>query len=164
MQILQAKNSIKIKTEELKRETQLRLLMHMKSKSVPLVETHYGTVLSNMVWNLFFSTEYLPLLMYGINSSFKFSCIPIGQQVNLTLISSVLFPSLIQQFGCPKGGGWHLCFLQSLNIMQCAGVLLSTATNWTEKLQTGCSENESTIHWKSYSLRVLVKKRKIIRQ
>lgn len=83
----------------------------MEYKPVHLVETHDGTVFSNTIWNLSFPTGHLPHLLYEINSvdylnsSFKFSCIPIGQQVNRTLISSVLLQSLIQKFGCLNGGG-----------------------------------------------------------
>lgn len=59
--------------------------MYVKSTSVHLVETHYGTVFSKMICNLSFFTGYLPHLLYGMNNvryvsnSFKFCCIPIGQ-------------------------------------------------------------------------------------
>lgn len=83
MQILQTKTYIK--TEELKRETQLRLLTYMKPKSAPLLEALYGTVFRKMICDLSFSTGYLRHLLSRknddnyVNNSFTFFHISIGQ-------------------------------------------------------------------------------------
>lgn len=88
--MLQTKSDIK--TEELKRVTQLRLFMYMKPKSAPLVEKLYGTVLRNMICSLSFSTGYLCHLLSRmndvsyVNNSFTFFHISICLWIHLNFI------------------------------------------------------------------------------
>lgn len=128
-----------------------------------------------------FSTGYLRHLLSRmndvnyVNNSFTFFHISIRQWIHLNFILQCYLNHSFNSLGVHSEvtnvkslfRSWALysviyTFRTQIPNGLVAGMLFSISTNITEKYRTGCSENKSTIHWKSSHLSILDNKIMII--